>query len=245
MQMFSVKMILGGVAAAALATAAHATTLATLDFDNPFTVDTGVFGSFGPFSFETANVGAWNAAGWAGRYAANRTGGNPASFTTLSLFGLAPHTTISASFVLGFLESWDGYDGGCCSPDNLEIWVDGVQISNMTATNALGSADDFDGNPIIAYRDQVNGTYFFSDTLIGYSKTFAHSASTLSLGIRASGAGWQGGGDEAWGIDNIKLTYDGHGGTGGVPEPATWALMIAGFGLAGATLRRRRTLTAG
>jgi len=27
---------------------------------------------------------------------------------------------------------------------------------------------------------------------------------------------------------------------GAVPEPATWALMISGFGMAGATLRRRR-----
>ncbi len=31
---------------------------------------------------------------------------------------------------------------------------------------------------------------------------------------------------------------------GGVPEPASWALMIAGFGLAGAALRRRRTALA-
>jgi len=31
---------------------------------------------------------------------------------------------------------------------------------------------------------------------------------------------------------------------GAVPEPATWAMMIAGFGLAGAALRRRRALAA-
>jgi len=36
----------------------------------------------------------------------------------------------------------------------------------------------------------------------------------------------------------------GNGGGNGVPEPATWALMIMGFGSAGAMLRRRRTLAA-
>ena len=31
---------------------------------------------------------------------------------------------------------------------------------------------------------------------------------------------------------------------GGVPEPATWAMMIIGFGLAGSMVRRRRAVTA-
>ena len=38
-------------------------------------------------------------------------------------------------------------------------------------------------------------------------------------------------------VDNIKLTA--------VPEPATWAMMILGFGYMGALLRRRRTVPAG
>jgi hypothetical protein len=37
-------------------------------------------------------------------------------------------------------------------------------------------------------------------------------------------------------LDNISLTAD----SGAIPEPASWALMIAGFGLVGSTLRRRR-----
>ncbi|WP_293907435.1 PEPxxWA-CTERM sorting domain-containing protein [Phenylobacterium sp.] len=42
-------------------------------------------------------------------------------------------------------------------------------------------------------------------------------------------------------FDNIVATPFG----GAVPEPSTWALTIGGFGLAGATLRRRRAAIAG
>ncbi|HEX7946054.1 MAG TPA: PEPxxWA-CTERM sorting domain-containing protein, partial [Phenylobacterium sp.] len=42
----------------------------------------------------------------------------------------------------------------------------------------------------------------------------------------------------------LRVSVTGSSVTGGVPEPATWAMMIAGFGLAGATLRRRRTANA-
>jgi hypothetical protein len=41
-------------------------------------------------------------------------------------------------------------------------------------------------------------------------------------------------------IDNFSVAS----GTAGIPEPATWALMIAGFGLVGAAARRRRPLAA-
>ncbi|MBS0360890.1 MAG: PEPxxWA-CTERM sorting domain-containing protein [Proteobacteria bacterium] len=40
-------------------------------------------------------------------------------------------------------------------------------------------------------------------------------------------------------MDNVTVDV-----TGGVPEPATWALMILGFGAAGAALRRRREMLA-
>jgi hypothetical protein len=60
------------------------------------------------------------------------------------------------------------------------------------------------------------------------------------------GSGWNG--FYSGGVDNI--TYDfGAAGSGsfnfevaaGVPEPATWAMMIGGFGLIGAAARRRKT----
>lgn len=44
---------------------------------------------------------------------------------------------------------------------------------------------------------------------------------------------------------NLDITINGQApDAGGVPEPATWALMISGFSLAGATLRRRRRAVA-
>lgn len=42
----------------------------------------------------------------------------------------------------------------------------------------------------------------------------------------------------------MNYAFKDDGLVGGVPEPATWALVIAGFGLAGAALRRRRAVEA-
>jgi hypothetical protein len=56
-----------------------------------------------------------------------------------------------------------------------------------------------------------------------------------TLSLRYSGSA-QGLGDEGWNVSNLTV----YGPSGAVPEPASWALMIAGFGLVGARMRRRR-----
>ena len=43
-------------------------------------------------------------------------------------------------------------------------------------------------------------------------------------------------------ISSISVSYQVDSPAVAVPEPATWALMISGFGMAGAMFRRRRGL---
>jgi hypothetical protein len=64
------------------------------------------------------------------------------------------------------------------------------------------------------------------------------------------GSGWSGG-PFVGAVDNIGFSfgentqiYNFEVAGGAVPEPTTWAMMIAGFGLAGAALRRRRAAIA-
>jgi hypothetical protein len=48
-----------------------------------------------------------------------------------------------------------------------------------------------------------------------------------------SHAGFQGTGDEGWGVQNLAVTN-------AVPEPAAWALMLVGFGGIGTMMRNNR-----
>ncbi len=231
-------------AAFALTTPAQAALLYANDFDGTITFGSGVSLSnvVDPTGLtQAATAGAWNAAGWSGNHYVNNTFGNPASITQLTFSGLSAHSSVNLGGIIGFLDSWDGNDvGNCCSPDNLEFYIDNVLVAVLTSNSGNpGASQFFDGATVIANNQQVDNNFFFSDALIDLGSanfaTFAHSGSSLVLGIRASGNGWQGGTDESWGWDAINITYN----AGAVPEPASWALMIAGFGLTGAAMRRR------
>ena len=260
--MLSKMALTGGLAAVAMAGSAHAGLLYSNDFDGSELRGAGVSGGFFGLGNEGAVAGFWNAAGWAGTYGGSRGGlvdGAVADFTGLSLTGLAPHTHIKAGFILGFLDSWDSTDGDPrFAPDRLEIFIDGAKVADLTYNNAGGTAKTTGGGVLLSdgmgrvseYVRVNNDTQTYPDTLVDMSTapflSFAHTGSSLNLLFRAAGAGWQGGDDEGYGLDNVVLTYDGvRAPPGGVPEPTSWALMIAGFGLAGTALRRRRQLVAG
>jgi hypothetical protein len=141
--------------------------------------------------------------------------------------------------VFGLLDSWDSTNGNPAA-DWLEVLIDGNVVATLTTNNAGGTVTQFEGGTVLALYQQADTNFSYSDTLVDFGSSpwasLAHSGSTLTVAFRAAGAGWQGGGDESWGLDNFSVTASG---TPGVPEPAAWGMMIGGFGLAGAALRRR------
>lgn len=224
--------------------------LVSVDYDNPAFVAGGVSVVTDDVGFEEiASVGAWNAAGWAGQYYVNRTTGNPAGLSFATLSGLAPNSGVRiGSGVLGFLESWDSTNGsGGFTPDYLDIFLNGVLVASLTSDNASGSIETYSGATELFDGQEVNGTHFYSDTLVDlstatFANSFADASGNWTLGIQARGAGWQGSGDEGWGLDNWSIF--GTVARGAVPEPATWGMMLLGFGMIGGAMRHRRKVAA-
>jgi len=116
--------------------------------------------------------------------------------------------------------------------------------------NRFATATDDSGQPV----GTLIGANFGLWNQHGVSLPFGSLVGELGgvfqfLGTSFSGPAWASGTLNLyyWDSNNgdnfgdIKVDITQRGG-GGVPEPASWALMITGFGLTGALLRRRRIL---
>jgi hypothetical protein len=112
------------------------------------------------------------------------------------------------------------------------LTLDSVDVGGWPNVNRASSVRvyDFDWNILFD-----TGSILFPGT----------TAATINMGISSTtGLIFQWGPDSFnGGIDNLTFTVRDIG-PPPIPEPGTWAMLIAGFGMIGATLRRRKIATA-
>lgn len=236
--MFKFKYLIASAIAAGASVNASAITVYANDFDTATTVASGVSASVSGDSY--TNI-ASPVGGFSGNYLSNMTKGNPAGLTEFSFTNLPAHSAISIKFLIAFIDSWDSSGPGQYGGDLINLFVDGVSIGTLSVCNYNASSC----LEVMGGTQVAKGHYFTNplwiDQVVDMSTSsalnFAHTGSTLTFGLQAFGSGWQGGTDESWGIDNLKIEAI----PAAVPEPASWVMMIGGFALAGASLRRRAT----
>ena len=166
-----------------------------------------------------------------------------AGATTLTLSGLAAHSMLSMSFDFVAWNSWDGTGSSFPSGDFFEVLLDGILLASISPNNASGTLSIAGPAALIAgpapfgYGDSA--PFFNRDTAWAVTvSNFSHSSTNAVFTFRVNGLGWQGGSDESFGLDNLVISIPRVDG-GAVPEPTTWAMMLAGFSIVGSALRRR------
>jgi acetyltransferase-like isoleucine patch superfamily enzyme len=138
--------------------------------------------------------------------------GDPGDPTRLTLTGLPPHAGVDLNFLFAKIATWDGGSPGegcsICSPDIFEIRVDG----DIVFAESIGfNQPSFQPAPGIVWlvRQTPLGFSDFDGAFdmgpLDQLGSIPHSSDTLVIEWRALGAGWQGGVDESWAIDNVEI----------------------------------------
>lgn len=120
--------------------------------------------------------------------------------------------------------------------DAFSLLLDGVTYDVFTPM-LFFSNNEYGIAGFVAKGSEVDGFSFYSPALIDYTGVTEIAADTTSNYVSASFI-----------VDQGILMLNGQGDgsfsatldAGAVPEPASWALMIAGFGLLGGSMRRVR-----
>ena len=119
------------------------------------------------------------------------------------------------------------------SVSSTDTLIDGFRYANISGVNLISgnsytvAASNFGPRDAYAY----NTTISTAPGISAVTDRYAIGRGLLYPTSSAGGNGYFGG--------NFQIASA----TGAAPEPGTWAMMIIGFGLAGAALRRRPTVT--
>jgi hypothetical protein len=138
----------------------------------------------------------------------------------------APAGAGSVSFDINGYASLDGVN--CCT-DTFTLNLNGTDIYSAAFALGGGGANAVFLAPAGATQTATEFGFFAGGVASVYVPLTLLAGSNV-LTFSYSGAA-QGTGDESWGLSNVSVSA--------VPEPQSWALMIAGFGLVGASMRRR------
>lgn len=146
-----------------------------------------------------------------------------------------------------------GTSGGLLNSHGFNPLVD--PVGDAYASNELGAFDAAD--PLLKGVHSLTANYYDADyagvdagatlaaswsngrPLAAYNA--AHSVAAITLYPNVVTFGHAGGDYRPLFANALALTAGNSGTTGAVPEPASWALMLGGFGLVGSALRRRST----
>jgi len=168
------------------------------------------------------------------------TGTSP---VTLTLRGLPPHRTVSLRFLLAVIDSWDG-------AEILEVRLDGRVLFSNWFKLAQGDTSSYRAPPgalLSSGRDLGFSGNMNYDHDRAYQMSadpvfsqIPHTADSLRVTWRVRAhagtapADWQGGDDESWAIDNVRVEVSG--------IPAGWGAPESGAppGAAGLTASGRR-----
>lgn len=193
--------------------------------------------------FSTAAGAEWSSASLATAPSSEKFLGEFGNTTVTGSFVLPAHSSVTVSFLLYILNSWDGSGSYCCGPDRWKFSMDGADQLDTTFSNTDGLGTQnypgpYPGATVAArtgaFANNTLGYTYYGDSIYKLSFTVPHVAAALSLSFM--GSGLQGLSDESWGIDDVKIDYV--PAAAGVPEPST-LVMGAAAGLL-VVLRRLR-----
>lgn len=173
-------------------------------------------------------------------------GGGSANASSLS-FTLDAARTVRLNFDLAIIDSWDETDN--FGPDAFNVAVDGQVVFSRVFTGNFDAFTAPTSDPALSklsfgsklakygdWNDDWDDAAYAVSLLLGELASGAHTVSFYT-----SGPVWQGGYDESFGLDNIRITGDEVTGAlraAAVPEPHS--LGLAAIALLGLTRARRR-----